>query len=52
MQSSQEKLTEAGSVRVTAADLGSLAVQYQAKAKHIVDFPFSLSSGMYSLMDP
>ncbi|KAK9908766.1 hypothetical protein WJX75_002546 [Coccomyxa subellipsoidea] len=48
----QEKLTEAGSVRVTAADLGSLAVQYQAKAKHIVDFPFSLSSGMYSLMDP
>ncbi|EIE25061.1 hypothetical protein COCSUDRAFT_61305 [Coccomyxa subellipsoidea C-169] len=39
----QEKAGDLG--KVTAADLGSLASQYQALAKHIVDFPFSATTG-------
>lgn len=46
--SSQEKAKETRASKVTAADLASVAAPFQAMAKDIVDFPFSVSTGMHS----
>ncbi len=44
----QERAETAASSRVSAEQLASLAPTYQAMAKNIVDFPFSISTGMHS----
>lgn len=44
--STQEKAKETHASKVTAADLASVAAPFQAMAKDIVDFPFSVSTGM------
>ncbi|KAK9909265.1 hypothetical protein WJX75_009736 [Coccomyxa subellipsoidea] len=41
----QEKAKETHASKVTAADLASVAAPFQAMAKDIVDFPFSVSTG-------
>ena len=47
----QERKDAASAGRVTAEQLASLAPIYQAMAKHIVDFPFSVSTGRLPLTE-
>ncbi len=41
----QERKDATSAGRVTAEQLASVVPVYQAMAKHIVDFPFSVSTG-------